>query len=153
MPGINDSLNWNLTTRRNLTASTFVDGSSYIPALTIPGDSYLMMFGFKNPEAQPNWWLAADIYQQLSTLPSSTSDFQASVEASRHRCRLNVLTLIKFPNYNLLPFLVEIRFPKWHKKMDLEAWYYSGEEYDPSLQSLNLIQSQVTEIASQFSEN
>lgn len=119
MPGINDSVNWNLTTRRNLTATTFPDGSSYIPALTIPGNSYLMMLGFRNPDAKASWWLAADIYQQLLTLPSSTSEFIASVEAYRTRCRLNTLSLVKFPNYGLLPFLVEIRFPKWHKKMDL----------------------------------
>jgi len=152
MPGINDSLNWNLTTRRNLVATNFADGTSYIPTLTIPGTSYLMMFGFRNIDAKSNWWLAADIYQQLLTLPSSTSDYQASVESFRTRCRLNTLSLVKFPNYGLLPFLVEIRFPKWHKKMDLEAWYYSGEEYDPSMQTLDLIQSQVSEIASQFSE-
>lgn len=150
MPGINDNLNWNLTTRRNLTATTFNDETSYIPAFTVPGDSYLMMFGFRNPDAKSHWWLAADIYQQLLTLPSSTSEFQASVEAYRTRCRLNTLTLIKFPNYGLLPFLVEIRFPRWHKKMEVEAWYYTGEEYDECLKTLNQIQLQVTEIASQF---
>lgn len=150
MPGINDSLNWNLTTRRSLSAVSFFDGTSYIPTLTVPGNSHLMMFGFRNPEAKSNWWLAADIYQQLLTLPSSTSDFQASVEAYRVRCRLNTLCLVKFPNYGLLPFLVEIHFPKWHKKIEMEVWYYDGEEYDESIKALNQIQLQVTEIANQF---
>lgn len=109
-----------------------------------------MMFGFRNPEAKPNWWLAADIYQQLLTLPSSTSEFIALVEAYRVRCRLNTLFLVKFPNYGLLPFLVEIRFPKWHKKMEMEAWYYSKEEYDQSAKALNEIQLKVTEIAAEF---
>jgi hypothetical protein len=150
MPGINDSVNWNLTTRRSLAATTFTDGSSYISALTVTGNSHLMMFGFRNPEAKSNWWLAADIYQQLLTLPSSTSEFIASVEAYRTRCRLNTLSLVKFPNYGLLPFLVEIRFPKWHKKMEVEVWWYDGEEYDESTKALNQIQLQVTEIADQF---
>ncbi len=150
MPGINDSLNWNLTRRESLAARVFADGGFYIPAFTVPADSYLMMFGFKNPDAKSNWWLAADLYQQLLTLPSSTSEFQASVEAFRTRCRLNTLSLVKFPNYGLLPFLVEIRFPPWHKKMDIEIWHYSGEEIDQSLNALNQIDIKVDEILAQF---
>jgi hypothetical protein len=150
--GINDPLNWNLTTRRTLTATTFNDGTSYIPSLTVVSESCLMMFGFKNPYAKPNWWLAADVYQQLLTLPSSTSNFQASVEGFRARCRLNTLTLVRFPNYGLTPFLVEIRFPRWHQKIELEVWYYDGEEYDLNTQVLTDIQAQLSEITAQFIE-
>lgn len=152
MTGINDSLNWNLIKRGSLTARAFDDRTSYIPALTVPIENHLIMVGFSNPHAKPDWWLAANIYQQLLTLPSSTSRFQASVEGHRAKCRLNTLTLIRFPNYELSPFLLEITFPKWHKRMDFELWGYSGEEYDEALKTLNQIQSEIAKIASEFED-
>lgn len=153
MPGINDSLNWNLIKRDTLTARVFQDGTSYLSPLTIPIENYLIMLGFSNPEAKSNWWLAANVYQQLLTLPSSTSQFQASVEGFRARCRLNTLTLIRLPNYELSPFLLEITFPRWHKKMYVEVWGYSGGEYEESLKALSRIESQINNFSSQGNNN
>jgi hypothetical protein len=139
--GINDSLNWDLVRRQTYTAIPGPETSYFpIPPITVICESHLMMFGFRNDEAKKTWWLAATVSQRLLTLPSSTSEFLASVEAFNQRCGLRQLTLIKFPNWGLLPFLAEINIPKWHKQMYVEVWKYSGDEdFDVIQQSLNKI--------------
>lgn len=151
MTGINDSLNWDLVRRQTYTAISGPESSFIpIPPIALVCDSYLMMFGFNNDEAKPSWRFAAQVRMQLLTLPSSTSEFQASVQAFSQGCGLRELTLVRFPNLGMLPFLVEIRIAKWHRKMYVEAWKYSGDEVDVNTQSLTLIQSQLTQIESKI---
>ncbi|MHC5737470.1 hypothetical protein [Nostoc sp.] len=150
MSGINDHINWNLTRKQTLFARKFANSLVYIPPISIVANSHLMMFGFKNVKGKPTWKLAADLYQNLLVLPSSTSQFQAAVETSRFRCSLNTLTLINFPDFGSLPFAVEIRFPIWHTQMYFEAWWYSGDKLSQPLKSLTEIKSQLTNIESKI---
>lgn len=147
MTGINDPLNWDLVKRQTYNA-TMITENSYIPIppISIVAESHLMMFGFRNDLGKSTWRYAATVEMKLLTLPSSTSEFMASVAAFKQGCNLRELTLVKFPNYGMLPFLVEIRVPKWHKQMFLEAWRYSGDEIDipsQSLEILNRIESKI----------
>lgn len=140
MSGINDSLNWDLVRRQTYNAVSGPETSYFpIPPISIVCDSHLMMFGFRNDEAKPTWRFAARVHMKLLTLPSSTSEFLASVEAFSQGCNLRELTLIQFPNLGLLPFLAEINIAKWHKKMYIEVWKYSGDEIDITTQSLEII--------------
>ena len=143
MSGINDKINWNLTRRETLYARKFPDGSIYIPPISLVANSHLMMFGFKNIKGKPTWKLAADLYQNLLVLPSSTSQFQAAVQASRFRCSLNTLSLINFPNFGSLPFAIEIRFPICHTQIYFEAWCYMGGETNEALKTLTEIKTQI----------
>lgn len=140
MSGINDPLNWDLVRRQTYTANVISD-NVFIPISTIAivAESHTMMVGFRNSQAKPTWRFAATLEMRLLTLPSSTSEFQASVSAFSKGCKLNELTIIKFPNYGLLPFLVEIKVAKWHKEMFVEAWKYSGDEVDIATQSLEIL--------------
>ncbi|MBD2516859.1 hypothetical protein H6G93_17910 [Nostoc sp. FACHB-973] len=151
MTGINDSLNWDLVQRQTYIATPGPE-TSYIPIppISIICDSYLMMFGFRNDEAKSNWRFAARVHMKLLTLPSSTSEFMASVNAFSQGCGLRELTLIKFPNLGLLPFVAEIIIPKWHRQMYVEAWKYSGDEVDANTQSLGFIQSQLNQVESKI---
>jgi hypothetical protein len=145
--GINDSLNWDLVRRQTYTAVPGPESSFIpIPPVALVCDSYLMMFGFDNTEAKPSWRFAAQVRMQLLTLPSSTSEFQASVQAFTKGCGLRELTLVEFPDFGVLPFLAEIRIAKWHRKMYFEAWKYSGDEVDPNIKLLNLTQSRLIQI-------
>ncbi len=140
MTGINDPLNWDLVRRQTYTAN-IVSENVFIPIPSIPivAESHLMMFGFRNDLGKSSWRYAASVDMKLLTLPSSTSEFMASVAAFSKGCSLRELTLVKFPNYGLLPFLVEIRVAKWHKQMFIEAWKYSGDEVDIPSQSLDIL--------------
>lgn len=132
MSGINDSINWDLVRRQTYTSIRV--GESHVPLslVTLASDSRLMMFGFRNIEAKSTWWLAARVSMKILTLPSSTSQFLAAVDGGFNKsCGLGELTLVHFPDYKQSGFVVEIRFPPWHKQMYMEAWKYSGDEADP----------------------
>lgn len=140
MTGINDPLNWDLVRRQTYNTTIFSENSYIpIPTISVIAESHLMMFGFRNSQAKQTWNFAASVNMKLLTLPSSTSEFMASVAAFSKGCNLRELTLVKFPNYGLLPFLAEIRIAKWHKEMFIEIWKYSGDEIDIPTQSLEII--------------
>lgn len=145
MSGINDPLNWNLKLRNQYSALQFPDGTSKIKRISIPCESHLLQFGFRNDIAPSRWWLAANISMSLLTLPSSTSQFMVGVEAYRFRARLNALNMVHFPNYGLLPFLAEIDIPYWHKEMFIEIWQYDGPEF--GVQSLDRIEKKIDDIS------
>ena len=133
MSGINDPLNWDLVRRQTYTAVKYTE-NTYVPmpTVTLASDSRLMMFGFRNTEAKSSWWLAARVSMKILTLPSSTSQFLAAVDGGFSKgCGLGELTLVHFPDYKQSDFVVEVRFPTWHKQMYMEAWKYSGDEIDP----------------------
>lgn len=144
MSGINDSLNWDLVKRQTVSRTYNPDGTfNRISPVTVVADSYVMMFGFRNDNAPSRWWYAATVSMKLLTLPSSTSEFMASVHAFSRKCGLRELSIIQFPNYGLLPFLAEIRFPSWHEQMYLEVWKYSGDEINVAMQTLERIETKI----------
>jgi len=98
-----------------------------IPTITLVVDSYILLVGCRNPQAKPNWFLAGYCGARLLFSPSSTSDFISAVESyPRIKLGLNRLTLVRFKDFNLLPYLLEINIARWHQEMFIEVWKYSG---------------------------
>lgn len=125
---INDSLNWELVRRETKIATLTPDERGYHPIVPISFtvDVPVLQVGVKNPKAKAHWWLGARLSMSLPTLPSSTSEYLATVSAYTKNLRLNTLTLIQLPNYNLWPVLVQLEFPWWHEQVSVEIWKYSA---------------------------
>lgn len=129
-----NNLNWDLVLRRTYYAKPITeDFKSFIPIPTITAtvDSHILLIGAKNPQAKPSWFLAGYAGSRLLFSPSSTSEFTAAVQSyPRVKLGLDRLTLVKFTNFDLLPYLLEINVARWHKEMFLEVWKYSGKVDD-----------------------
>lgn len=129
-----DSLNWDLVLRNSYYAKPLGGDSKKflpIPTITVAVDRYTLLIGARNSQASPNWFLAGYVSNRLLFSPSSTSQFMAVVQSCPSvRLRLNQLTLVRFPDFNLIPYLLEINVARWHKEMFLEVWKYSGQVND-----------------------
>lgn len=129
-----NNLNWDLVQRKNYYAQSITaDGSKFfpIPTITVLVDSYTLLIGCRNTQAKPNWYLAGFAGARLLFSPSSTSEFTATVQSHpRIRLGLDRLNLVRFKDFNLLPYLLEINVAKWHKEMLIEVWKYSGATDD-----------------------
>lgn len=130
MWGIGNKLSWDLVLRKSYYARSLSDNPnkfSPIPTITFAVDSHILLIGARNSQAKSNWFLAGHVSNRLLFSPSSTSDFIAAVQSgSAIKIGLNRLTLVKFTDFNLLPYLLEIDIARWHKEMFLEVWKYSG---------------------------
>lgn len=126
-----NNLNWDLALRQTYNATLISpddpDLFLPIPTVTLTVTSRVLLIGARNQSAKPNWFLAARVSPRLLFSPSSTSEFIAAVASyPRLKIGLDRLTLIRFDNYDLSTYLLEINIPKWHKQMLLEVWQYSG---------------------------
>jgi hypothetical protein len=131
MSGISDPLNWDLVQRQTYYAtpnSALSSGFVPIPTITVAVNSYTLLIGAASSKALSHWWLAAYVTSRLLFSPSSTSEFPAAIRSgSGRKIGLAGLNLVQFPNFGLLPYLLEIRIPPWHEEMMLEIWKYSGD--------------------------
>jgi len=131
---LTNNLNWDLVLRNTYKATVNPNtrsGFNPIPPVTVTVDSYILLVGARNENAKPHWFLAATVYPRLLFSPSSTSQFLGIVQSqSGIRLGLDRLTLVQFKDFHLLPYLLEIRVPKWHEEMMLEVWKYTGSIED-----------------------
>lgn len=129
-----NNLNWDRVLTKTYYAQPITtDGSQFkpIPTITALVDSYTLLIGCRNTQAKSNWYLAGHATSRLLFSPSSTSDFTAAVQSyPRIRIGLDRLNLIKFKDFSLLPYVLEINIAKWHKEMFIEVWKYSGSTDD-----------------------
>lgn len=63
---------------------------------------------------------------RLLTLPSSTSEYAAAVEAETKKCKLFSLTLMIFPDLGVSSYLLNLEVPYYFKQFSCEIWKYSG---------------------------
>ena len=63
---------------------------------------------------------------RLLSLPSSTSDYVAAIEAETKKCRLFNLTLMIFPDLGVSSYLLNLEVPYYFKQFSCEIWKYSG---------------------------
>lgn len=63
---------------------------------------------------------------RLLTLPSSTSEYAAAVEAETKKCKLFSLTLMIFPDLGVSSYLLNLEIPYYFKQFSCEIWKYSG---------------------------
>lgn len=132
-----NNLNWDLALRQTYNATPASPDNPDlflpIPPITLSVASKVLLIGAKNSYAKPNWFLAARVTPRLLFSPSSTSEFIAAISSyPRVKIGLDRLNLVKFDNYDLSTYLLEINIPKWHRQMMLEIWQYSGQMGDLS---------------------
>ncbi len=130
---LQDRLNWDIVLRRTYEAQSDRSDAprTYIPIppIAVSVDSYTLAIGASSNKAKPSWYLAARVAPRLLFSPSSTSDFLAAVQSEEpKRIGLNRLNLIRFTDFGIKPYLLEINIPKWHTQMYLEIWKYSGTD-------------------------
>lgn len=123
------SLNWDLVCRVDLNAKQVADNVfAPIQPFTYAVDQRILMVGCRSNLAKPTWWLGCRVSKRLLILPSSTSQFVASVQTERFNCQLGILTLIKFESDGPYPYLLSIDVPRWFKHIYIEVWKYSGDD-------------------------
>lgn len=125
-----NNLNWDLLKRQTYYAQVVKTDREEvipIPPITVLVDSHTLLIGCQNSSAKSSWYLAGYASSKLLFSPSSTSEFTAAVQAySGIKLGLNRLNLVRFKNFDLLPYLLEVKLARWHKEMLVEIWKYSG---------------------------
>jgi hypothetical protein len=155
MSGLNSRLNWDLVQRKTYRARKLPQKSNRgkdmyapIPNIQIGVNAPVLIVALKNRQAKPEWWFGGEAYQNLLVTPSSTSVFPLpGVETHKLPLRLNSPTLIRFPDYKLYPYALEIRVAKWHLEMLVEVWKYSGDEFEPTTIMLEEINKKISDIS------
>lgn len=128
-PQIEDRLEWNLVARESYVV-TRPSSNTYVPlpAKNFVLDSYVLLIGVKNSDAKQGWYTGgwASMLAQIS--PSSTSEFVAAVNVSQRRLRVGTLNFVTFPKFAPKPYILEIKFPEWFERAEIEVWKYDGED-------------------------
>lgn len=147
-----NNLNWDLVLRQNYLAvpiATVPLTYSPIPPKLISVDTNVLLIGTRNTQAKPTWFTAGWVVPRLNFSPSSTSEFTGLVQGySRYKLSLNKLNLVRFENFDLIPYAIEISIAKWHKEMLLEIWKYSGQSDDLEAQ-LDRIEEEIMAVTGQ----
>lgn len=126
------------------------------PIYTNP-NSHVLLIGTYSASAKPYWFLGARASQYLYVSPSTSSNFISGVQASDiKRVGLNRLTLVKFDNYDVLPYTLQLEIPYWLEDIYVEVWEYQGyvsQGYEEVLDRLDAIETQLEDIKNQASNN
>lgn len=130
-PDLLAPLTWNVVYKGTLNAASAGDGK-YIP---IPRKTYLIensrlvAVGCRNPEALGYWyhgaWLHAVTPQQLD----SGQTLPALVYTAKGQARLGGYTLFSVSPWVPLPWILQVDVARWHQQLDLEIYWYDGEDY------------------------
>lgn len=125
-----NNLNWDLALRTNYSASPAPNearGYFPIPPKTILLDRYILAIGASSVKAKPNWRLAGFVSPRLLFSPSSTSEYIALVQSEKEQAiLLNQLTLVRFTDFGVTPYVMQISIPSWLQQLSLEIWKYQG---------------------------
>lgn len=105
-----------------------------LPIYTNP-NSRVLLIGTQSDSAQPYWFLGARVSQYLYVSPSETTHLISGVQTSDvKRVGLNRLTLVKFEDYGIYPYVLQIEIPYWLEDIYIEVWEYEGVIDDPTYQ-------------------
>lgn len=130
-------------TYRGAQTSTVPPKSLPITPKIISVSSRILLIGTRNPLAKETWFTAGWVSTRLNFTPSSTTDFPGLIQGNgQHRLSLNKLNLVRFYNYNLSPYAIELNIARWHSEMFVEIWQYMGAMDDLDAQ-LDRIEQQV----------
>lgn len=133
--------NWELilTERRTATIKTQPTSGKYFhnpiaPIYTTP-NSHVLLIGTHSKFAKSHWFLGARVSQYLYVSPSMNSNLISGVQTSDiKRVGLNRLTLIKFEDYGVYPYTLQLEIPRWLEDIYIEVWEYTGIIDDPTYQ-------------------
>lgn len=90
-------------------------------------NSHILLIGTASNSAKQHWFLGAKASQYLYVSPSPTTDFVSGVQvANAINVGLNRLTLVKFDNYDISPYILKLEIPYWLEDIYIEVWEYFG---------------------------
>lgn len=109
------------------------------PIYTTPS-SRVLLIGTQSNSAKSYWFLGARVSQYLYVSPSMNSNLISGVQTSDiKRVGLNRLTLVKFEDYGVYPYTLQIEIPYWLEDIYVEVWEYQGIYADENQQYEELI--------------
>lgn len=122
------------------------------PIYTTP-NSHTLLIGTQSNSAESYWFLGARASQYLYVSPSTSSNLISGVQTSEvKRIGLNRLTLVEFPNYSILPYVLQLEIPYWLEDIYVEVWEYQGayygedEKYENTIIRLESIEEKIDRI-------
>lgn len=111
-----------------------------IPPIYTTPNSHILLIGTQSNSARAHWFLGARASQYLYVSPSMNSNLISGVQTSEvKRIGLNRLTLVQFPNYNIVPYTLQLEIPYWLEDIYIEVWEYQGIYADENQQHEELI--------------
>lgn len=124
---ISNQIEWNIVARRSLEGQ--LDGKAFfIPAQRFSIDAYVAAVGLRNTKAPAHWDLGGWATPLMLFTPSEfSSDYPSAVATGSQRLKLNVLNLVLIPQI-LKPCILEVKFARWHARIELEVWRYDGPD-------------------------
>lgn len=103
-------------------------------------EAHILLIGTHSQSAKPHWFLGARASQYLYVSPSMTTNLISGVQTSDiKRVGLNRLTLVKFEDYNIVPYVLQLEIPYWLEDIYVEVWEYQGNYYGQDEQYENII--------------
>ena len=131
------------------------DNYKYTPISPIYANpnSHTLLIGTYSGSAREHWFLGARASQYLYVSPSTNSNLISGVQTSEiKRIGLNRLTFVQFPNYNILPYILQLEIPYWLEDIYVEVWEYQGayysndEQYENTILRLESIEEKIDRI-------
>lgn len=111
-----------------------------IPPIYITPNSRILLIGTQSNSAKSHWFLGARVSQYLYVSPSMNSNLISGVQTSDiKRVGLNRLTLVKFEDYGVYPYTLQLEIPYWLEDIYVEVWEYQGVYADENQQHEELI--------------
>lgn len=102
--------------------------------------SHVLLIGTISNSAKKHWYLGAKASQYLYISPSLNNNLATGVQVSDTKSiRLNHLNLVKFENYNVIPYVLRLEVPYWLEDIYIEVWEYQGKYYGEDEQYENTI--------------
>ncbi len=144
-PDFGNPIEWNLVARASYQApQTPTPYLNRLPSRSfLIENSYAVIIGLQSTTARSSWQTGGWANQVLPFLPSSTTDYAAAVQSSRHWLRLRMPNLCIFPK--LLPtWILDLSFPYWLDDISIEVWRYDGRDID-QFQRLNELENLINQ--------
>lgn len=132
---LSDGRNWNLILSQSRAVTYYPDrvlsGSLYeydpIQPIYVSPQSHLLLVGTRSESALPYWFLGARASQFLYVSPLGTSYDVSGIQAEESKkVGLNQITLIKFQDYGVSPYVLELKIPHWIEDIQIDVWEYSN---------------------------
>lgn len=118
--------------------------------------SHVLLIGTQSNSAKEHWFLGARASQYLYVSPSTTLAFISGVQASdTKKIGLNRLTLVRFENYGVSPYTLQLEIPYWLEDIYVEVWEYQGylvdedQRYEEIINRLGDIEAKIDNAYSQ----
>jgi len=109
--------------------------------------SHLLLIGTKSDSALPHWFLGATASQFLYVSPSTTSYVVSGVQAQESKkIGLNRLTLVKFEDYGISSYTLQLNIPYWIEDITIEVWEYADSLISDSQNIIERLDSIETKI-------